>query len=162
MTTRDTLINWLNDAHAMEKGLIEVLENHANDAEDHPHVRAKIEEHLEKTRRHADLVEQCVERLGGDTSALKTAVGKLSGWFQGLSTGAAGDELVKNAISDYAAEHFEIASYEALMSAAEALGEEVVVRVCEEILADEKEMAHWLEQNLPGMVQEHLQQQANR
>jgi ferritin-like metal-binding protein YciE len=162
MTTRETLLNWLNDAHAMEKGLIEVLENHAQDAEDYPNIKAKIEQHLEKTRRHADLVEECIQRLGGDISALKTAVGKLSGWFQGRSTGAAGDELVKNAISDYAAEHFEIASYEALVAAAEALGEEVVARVCLEILADEKEMAHWLEQNLPGTIQEHLQQQASR
>lgn len=153
---RETLIGWLNDAYAMEKGLVQVLENHANDVKDRPEMYRKIAQHLEQTKMHAERVRDCVERLGGSTSSMKTAMGSISGFFQGRSTGASPDELVKNALSDYAAEHFEIASYRALIAAARALGENQVVQVCESILRDEEEMAHWLEQNLPNVVQEYL------
>jgi ferritin-like metal-binding protein YciE len=153
---KETLLSWLNDAYAMEKGLVQVLENHAKDAKDHPDVHRKISEHLEVTRRHADMVEQCIARLGGSTSSLKTAMGTVSGFFQGRSTGAAPDELVKNALADYAAEHFEIACYRALIVAARALGINDVVQICEQILRDEEEMARWLESQLPMTVQQYL------
>jgi ferritin-like metal-binding protein YciE len=157
---RETLIGWLNDAYAMERGLVQVLENHANDAKDMPEAYRKITEHLEKTRMHAERVRECVEQLGGSTSSMKTAMGAISGFFQGRSTGASPDELVKNGLSDYAAEHFEIASYRALIVAARALGEERVVSVCEQILRDEEEMATWLERQLPMLVQDYLGQGA--
>lgn len=87
---------------------------------------------------------------------MKTAMGAVSGFFQGRSTGASPDELVKNALADYASEHLEIASYRALIVAARALGEQQTAQVCEGILRDEEEMARWLEQNLPTVVQEYL------
>jgi ferritin-like metal-binding protein YciE len=157
---RETLIGWLNDAYAMEKGLVQVLENHANDVKDRPEMYRKIAQHLEQTRMHAERVKDCVERLGGSTSNVKTAMGAISGFFQGRSTGASPDELVKNALSDYAAEHFEIASYKALIAGARALGETEVERICQDILRDEQDMAQWLESNLPMVVQEYLSQGA--
>jgi ferritin-like metal-binding protein YciE len=153
---RETLVGWLNDAYALERNLENVLENHAKDAKDYPQVASAIQQHLEETRRHAELVKGLVERLGGSTSSVKTAMGKVSGLFAGMSTGVFPDELVKNALADYASEHFEIASYRALIVAARALGENEVVSVCEQILRDEEKMARWLEQNLPMVVQEHL------
>jgi ferritin-like metal-binding protein YciE len=153
---RETLIGWLNDAYAMEKGLVQVLENHANDVKDRPEMYRKIAQHLEQTKMHAERVRECVERLGGSVSTVKTAMGAVSGFFQGRSTGVSPDELVKNALSDYAAEHFEIASYKALIVAARLLGESQVVQVCETILRDEEDMAKWLEQGLPNVVQEYL------
>ena len=158
---KETLIGWLNDAYAMEKGLVQVLENHASDVKDRPEMYRKIAEHLEKTKMHAERVRDCVERLGGSTSSMKTAMGAISGFFQGRSTGASPDELVKNALSDYAAEHFEIASYKALIVAARALGEQEVAQVCETILRDEEDMARWLEQQLPTVVQEYLGQETH-
>ena len=153
---RETLIGWLNDAYAMEKGLVQVLENHADDVKDRPEMYRKIAQHLEQTKMHAERVRECVERLGGSVSTVKTAMGAVTGFFQGRSTGVSPDELVKNALSDYAAEHFEIASYRALIAAARLLGENQVVQVCEAILRDEEDMAKWLEQGLPNVVQEYL------
>jgi len=158
---KEILIGWLNDAFAMEKGLVQVLENHASDVKDRPEMYRKIAEHLEKTRLHADRVRDCVERLGGSTSSVKTAMGAVSGFIHGRTTGAAPDELVKNALGDYASEHLEIASYRALIVAARALGEAEVARICEDILRDEEDMAHWLEQQLPTIVQEFLGQESH-
>ena len=155
---RETLIGWLNDAYAMEKGLVQVLENHANDVKDRPEMYRRIAQHLEETKMHAERVRDCVQRLGGDVSTMKTAMGTVSGFLQGRSTGASPDELVKNALADYASEHLEIASYRALIVAARALGEQHIVQVCEGILRDEEEMARWLEQSLSTVVQEYLGQ----
>jgi ferritin-like metal-binding protein YciE len=153
---KETLLSWLNDAYAMEKGQIQVLENHVKDAQDHPEIHRKLAEHLELTRRQADMVEQCVARLGGSTSSMKTTMGTIAGFFQGRSTGAAPDELVKNALADYAAEHFEIACYRALITGARALGMQEIVQVCEQILREEEDMARWLESRLPMTVQQYL------
>jgi ferritin-like metal-binding protein YciE len=153
---KETLLSWLNDAYSMEKGQVQVLENHVKDAQDKPEIHRKLAEHLELTRRHADMVEQCVARLGGSTSSVKTAMGTVAGFFQGRSTGAAPDELVKNALADYAAEHFEIACYRALITGARALGASDVAQVCEQILREEEDMARWLESRLPMVVQQYL------
>jgi ferritin-like metal-binding protein YciE len=160
MAHKDLLIAWLNDAYAMEKALIPILENHAKDAKDHPDVRARIEQHAEQTRRHAEMVEQCVKSLGSSTSATKTTLGTVFGAMQSVATGMFSDELVKNALMDYAAENFEIASYQALIVAAEEYGDDRIVEICEEILDDEIEMAEWLEEQLPITVREVYREKA--
>jgi ferritin-like metal-binding protein YciE len=156
MTEKDLLISWLNDAHGMENALIKVLEHQVKDAQDFPHVQAKLEQHLEQTRRHAELVKGCIEALGSKTSTIKAGMATLFGQFQAVSTGPAKDEMVKNALADYAAENFEIASYTALIRAAEDLNEQKTVAVCQQIRQEEEEMASWIQQNLPTLVQQTL------
>ena len=160
MAHEEFVIKWLNDAYSMEKALIQVLENHAKDAERHPQVQSRIQEHIETTRRHTDRVQECIQRLGGDTSTLKAGMANISGTLQGMSTGTAEDELVKNAISDYAVEQFEVASYRALIAAAEELGDEETVRACQENLREDEEMAQWLEGQLPTVARGFMQSKA--
>ena len=160
MAHEDIYMAWLNDAYGMENALVQVLQNHAKDAQDHPQMHAKIQEHLDKTRQHAELVKGCIERRGGSPSAVKTGIANLVGVMQGMSTGMAEDELVKNGIADYAAENFEIASYQALLTAAHDLGDEQTAQVCQQILADEQDMANWLAQHLPEAVEEIIRKKA--
>jgi ferritin-like metal-binding protein YciE len=160
MAHEDLFMAWLNDAYGMENALVQVLQNHVKDAKDHPQMQAKIQEHLDKTRQHAELVKGCIERRAGSTSALKTGMSNLMGVMQGMSTGAAEDELVKNGIADYAAENFEIASYNALITAAQDLGDTQTASVCQQILGDEQDMANWLAQHLPEAVDEIIKKKA--
>ena len=157
MTGIDQLIAWLNDAYGMENALIEILEHQIKDAKDYPHVQPKLEQHLDQTRQHAQMVKDCIERLGGNTSTVKAGMAKLFGQMQALSTGAAKDEMLKNALADFAAENFEVASYTALITAAQQLGELQTATVCEQIRQQDEEMARWIEQNLPTLVQQTLQ-----
>lgn len=160
MTQRDQLIAWLNDAYSMELGLIPVLKNHAKDAEEHPEVRDRDLQHAEETERHAEMVKECIESLDGSVSTLKAGLGSLSGLMNSVATGPFKDELVKNFLSDYAAEHFEIACYEALVVTAEECGEQHVADVCRQILQDEESMANWIEEHLPQAIRAHLGKQA--
>src|SRR5258708_39566058 len=133
MTGKDQFIAWLNDAYGMENALIEILQHQIKDAKDYPHVQPRLEQHLEQTRGHAQMVKQCIERLGGKTSTVKTGMAKLFGQIQALSTGPAKDEMLKNALADYAAENFEVASYTPLIIAAQELGEQQTATLCEQI-----------------------------
>ncbi len=157
MTGKDLLVDWLNDAHGMENALIKVLEHQIKDARDYPPVQAKLEQHLEQTRQHAQLVKDRIEALGGHTSTIKTGMATLFGQIQAVATGAAHDEMVKNALADYAAENFEVASYTALIRAAQELNDQQTAAVCQQILLEDEEMVRWLQQNLPMLVQQTLQ-----
>ena len=60
---------------------------------------------------------------------------------------------------DSSAENMEIASYRAIIEAADQLGESEVARVCRQIMADEERMAEWLRDNLPILVREFVSKQ---
>lgn len=150
----ERLLAWLNDAYAMEKAQIPTLENHAADAKRHPDVRAKDLEHLEVTRDHVKMVKKCIAHLGAKPSKVKSMMGSMAGAMNSVSTEAFDDEVVRNFLQDYAAENLEIASYRALIVAAEEAGHKKIARICKDILKDEEEMAGWLEKNLPRIVRE--------
>src|SRR4051812_16124361 len=148
MAHKELVIAWLNDAHAMELAIAQVLERHAEEAKDHPQMHTALQRHLEQTRRHADLAKGCVERLGGETSGVKTGMASVMGAVQGMTTKLAKDDLIKNILHDYGTEHFEIACYTSLMAAAENLGDLETTRVCGDILRDEQAMANFLFQQI--------------
>jgi ferritin-like metal-binding protein YciE len=148
----EQLLAWLNDAYAMEKAQIPVLENHAKDARRHPEVRKRDLQHLEETKQHARDVKRCIEHLGEKPSVTKKAIGRLTGAMNSVATEPFQDEIMKNFLMDYAAESFEIACYRSLIVAAEEAGHPKVARVCEEILKEEEEMAEWIRDHLPKAV----------
>ncbi|HEX6134228.1 MAG TPA: DUF892 family protein [Longimicrobiales bacterium] len=152
----ERLLAWLSDAYALEKAQIPILENHAADAERHPHVRAKHLEHLDRTKRHVKKVKQCIRLLGRKPSKAKDAMGRISGALSSLSTEPFDDEVVRNFVADFASENLEIASYDAIIVAARDAGHEKIARICEEILEDEEEMVDWLRSNLPRAVRDTL------
>ena len=156
MAHNDLVLAWLNDAHAMELGIAQVLENHVASAADDPPMQMRLQQHLEETRRHAELVKGCVERMGGDTSAVKTGMASVMGAVQGMTTKLAKDELIKNTLHDYGTEHFEIACYTSLIAAAENLGDQETAGVCREILRDDQAMADFLFQQIPPATIEML------
>jgi ferritin-like metal-binding protein YciE len=155
---RDTLATWLKDAYAMEQGIVEILERQIEQMDDMPDAREKILQHLELTKTQADRVRGCVERLGDDVSHVKSGLANFLGAVQGMSTWMANDKVVKNALANYAIEHFEIASYMANAAAARELGYEDIARVCETIIAEEQDMADWLEMQLPMVTRQFLLQ----
>ncbi len=148
------LVSWLKDAHSMEKALVPVLENHAKDAKGHPELQSRIEQHVAETKQHAQIVEDCLNRLGTDTSGLKDAVGRVTGGMNSVATAPFGDELVKDGLADFATENMEIAAYNALITAANELGDTRTAEACQQILRDEQDMARFLAQHLPMAVHE--------
>lgn len=156
MPDKQIVLTWLNDAYAMENALEKVLKQHAKDAEDEPKVHDRILQHLDETRAQAETVKECINVLGGKVSRGKEAFATMFGAGQGMVNKAAKDTMVKNAIADYAAEHFEIACYRALIDATERIGADEVAEKLRGILRQEQAMADFLATQLPEAVAERV------
>ncbi|MCM5679613.1 DUF892 family protein [Schlegelella sp. S2-27] len=159
-TVDDNLMDWLRDAHAMEEQAERMFSTTASRIDNYPEMKTRLEGHAQASRRQADMLRVCIERRGGDPSALKDLAAKATAMAQGLSGIFVSDEIVKAAMATYTFEHMEIASYRSLIAAADAVGDQETRRVCESHLAQEEEMADWLEQQLPLVTQQFLQRSA--
>ena len=153
---KQTLLAWLNDAYGMEKSMVQTLRNHAHAAQDRPSMRSRLERHCEETKEHAHMVRECIERLGGHVSSFKTGLSTMMGTVQGVVTAPAKDEIVKNILADSAAERFEIASYQGIITAADEIGDTETAQVCRRILREEEQMLEWLEQQLPTAIRNQM------
>ena len=158
--SKQTLLQWLRDAHAMESANVDHLQLQLKRIESYPQLEQQIRKHLEESKGQEKRIEQALEKLGGSTSALKEAVTKLTGYAEAAMASLARDEALKQAIGSYAFEHFEIGNYRALIAAAQACGENEVVPLLEQNLREEEAMASWFEQNLPQITQQYLQREA--
>lgn len=151
------LVDWLRDAHAMEKQAEKMLKSQAQRIESYPHLQRRIEEHIEETQHQAEKLEHCLSLLGADVSAFKDLGAQLTAFGQAVGGMMAEDEVVKGGIACYSFENFEIANYKALIRAAEVLSQPEVAQICTEILQEEQAMADWLSQNLDDITQQYLE-----
>lgn len=156
MNQHETMLAWLKDAYAMENSIAETLERHKEDAKDYPDVKTAIEKHLEETKQQAVRVKKCIEEFGGEVSAIKKVGSAIMGAVAGMANKTSGDAIIKNALSEYSTEYFEIASYTCIKTAAKNMGHDQVVLLCEEIIAEEQKTADWIESNLPELTKKYL------
>jgi ferritin-like metal-binding protein YciE len=156
-TPRENLTNWLRDAYAMEGQAIELLETQIKRLENYPEALPRLRRHLDETREQRSQVEQCLHRLGTDTSTVKDTAMKIGATMQGMMHSMAGDEVLKHALGSNAFEHFEAGCYESLMVAAETAGEPDIARTCQRIMEQELDMAAWVWEQLPGLTQKYMQ-----
>ncbi|MCJ8520115.1 ferritin-like metal-binding protein YciE [Pseudorhizobium tarimense] len=146
---QDHYAHWLRDAHAMEEQAISMLSAQAKRIENYPLLEARIEQHLTETRGQEQALRTLLDKLpSGRSSALKDATGRLAAMLQGMTGALTQDEVVKGAMTSYAFEHFEIATYRVLIAAADELAETEAKAVFEQILQEETAMAAWLQDNL--------------
>ena len=159
MTTnaKDNLLDWLRDAHAMEMQAETMLKAQASRLEHYPDLQRRIEQHITETQGQAQALQSRIEALGSDTSAMKDMGGKAMAAMQGFGGMFATDEVIKGSMASYAFEHFEMSAYLALIEAARVVGDAETERVCQDILQQEKDMAQWLEQNLPATTRRFLE-----
>lgn len=137
---RKALERYLADAHALEEQSIQLLEK-APDLAGDPELERVYRDHLEESRRHAELIEARLEQIGGSTSAVKDAALRLGALEWGLFFQAQTDTPGKLAAFAYAVEHLEIAGYELLRRVAERARDTVTVELADRILGDERAMA---------------------
>ncbi|MBZ9897329.1 DUF892 family protein [Mesorhizobium sp. BR1-1-6] len=158
--SRDWLIQWLRDAHAMEEQAETMLSGQLSRLESYPELGDRIRQHLDETRQQASRLKSCLDRIGEESSAMKDAGGKLTAMAQSISGVFAGDEVMKGSLASYTFEHMEIASYTMLIAAANAEGEAEVARVSEQNLREEEAMADWLKSHLAETTQMFLSRAA--
>lgn len=152
----DIVLEWLGDAHAKAQQSKYLYEKQADQMENYPELRPKFNEHAEKSRQHLTMLQDSMERLGGSPSTIKDIGGKIMAWGQSVAGMPLSDEVVKGVMFCYSFQQMGIASYRILIAAAHEAGDPETVRVCEEIMRDDEEMAQWLYDRLPEITQTYM------
>lgn len=164
---RESLIDWLRDAHAMEQQAATVMQTHADRIQHYPEFKRLLEVNAEESRLQSDRLRLCIESLGGSTSIIKDVTGKLIGLAQTISGYFAEDEVVKGVLALYTFKHYEIGSYRILLSTAHMLNETEIATLVGEHLDRELELSDQLEEHLGEvasiyLAREKLQVKASR
>jgi len=159
---RDVLVVGLRNAHAVESQAIELLERQASALDDYPEVQTRVQEHLGETERQLERLEQALEMLKEDTSAIKDTALSALGNFMALANTMADDAIIKNSFASYSFEHYEIAAYESLLELAELAGAREILPLLEETLREERAMADWLGNSIRQVTREYVQRRERK
>jgi ferritin-like metal-binding protein YciE len=163
MSTSDQkVLQYLNEARAMELSLVRVLQSQIA-MTPHGSYRDGLERHLGETRDHAERVGTRLEELGHRGDPLTAAVGVVETVIgQALAIGKApfdmlrgsgGEEKVlKNAKDAYATEALEIATYTALERLARSVGDDSTAQLAQSIRADEERMLARVLREIPMLT----------
>jgi ferritin-like metal-binding protein YciE len=157
---RDTYITGLQNAHALEAQAIQLCQRQVEQLEKYPEMRERLREHLEESRRQQQRIEQILKALGTSHSTLKDIGTAIMGNVAAIGHAVMQDEVMKNIFAASAFEHFEIASYRALLEMAEAAGDTAAPKLLEQSLNEEIRMAEWIDANLRPTVRRYLQREA--
>jgi ferritin-like metal-binding protein YciE len=136
----EQLRKYLADAHAIEEQAEQFLERAVSMTEGTP-LATLFQAHLQETRKHAELIEQRLDALGGDPSTLKDALMRMGALNWGEFFHAHPDTPGKVAAFAYAFEHLEIGGYEQLKRVAQRVGDAETVDAAERILGEERAAA---------------------
>ncbi|MBF6591635.1 MAG: DUF892 family protein, partial [Ktedonobacterales bacterium] len=112
---RDKLVSFLQDAYAMEHQITVVLERQVKETAKYADIQAHIQENLDATRQHQARIKERLRAHGKQPSAVKGLLSGLMGGMHAALGTTRSHELLLNARDDYAVEHFEIATYSALL-----------------------------------------------
>jgi ferritin-like metal-binding protein YciE len=164
------LVQYLNEAYGKEKELETALQAHIGMTTRQPY-KKRLQQHLKETRGHARAVERRIKKLGGKagaadvpgpelvagaastmTSAASKAVAAAKGPLHALRGTGAQEKMLKNAKTEYWNEFEEIATYTAIETLAEEVGDGETAKLARGIRRDEQRMAKFLEGQIPVLT----------
>jgi ferritin-like metal-binding protein YciE len=162
-TSREKILQYLNEAHASELGLVRVLQSQIAMTPRSTY-RNGLEKHLDETRSHAERLRTRIRELGDGGSVLQASIGlaetvaaqalALGKTPLDLIRGTGGEEKVlKNAKDAAATEALEIATYTAIEQLATSVGDEETARLAVSIRADEQRMLDRIMREIPKLTE---------
>jgi len=141
------LIQYLSEAYGKERELETSLQAHISMTTRRPY-KKRLQQHLRETKSHAKAVERRIKKLGGGGQATQTVVGKAMAVAKGPMHAARGtgeqEKMLKNAKTEYFNEHEEIATYLAIETLAERVGDRETAKLARGIRREEERMAKFL------------------
>ena len=172
-TTRDAkLIQYLNEAYGKEKELEVALQAHIGMTTRAPY-KKRLQEQLKETRAHGRELSKRIRQLGGKAEAgplpeaapagLAEAAAKVQevaskglaaaqGPLHAVRGTGENEKMLKNAKTEYFNEFEEIATYSAIETVAEAVGDKDTAKVARAIRRDEERMAKFLERQITTLA----------
>ncbi len=162
------LIQYLNEAYGKEKELETALQAHIA-MTTRPPYKKRLQQHLSETKRHAREVQKRIKQLGGRAeivpapgpvgdaasavaSAANKAVAAAKGPLHTLRGTGEEEKLLKNAKTEYWNEAEEIATYSAIETLAESVGDRETAQLARAIKREEQRMQAFLERLIPQLT----------
>ena len=143
-TVTDKLVDYLQDALAMERNVATML-NSMRESTGDEKLRMRIERHEEETRHQIERLEGCLEGHGASSSGVKDAAAKAGAAMKGVLDQVRGEKAGRNVRDAYVTEHGEIAAYQLLERVATLAGDTRTVDVARRNRAEEEDMARFLD-----------------
>jgi ferritin-like metal-binding protein YciE len=140
------LIDYVEDAHAMEQNVSRMLDSMMATTDD-PEITEMLRHHKEETERHEQRLRERLDALGAGTSTRKQAQTIATALMKGAADQVRGDQAGKNARDGYVSEHMEIAAYQLLERLAEKAGDTQTAEVARQNRADDEAMAQKIDSN---------------
>ncbi|HEU4736804.1 MAG TPA: DUF892 family protein [Solirubrobacterales bacterium] len=149
------LVQYLSEAHGKEKELETSLEAHIAMTTKAPY-KKRLKQHLRETKAHAKGLERRIKKLGGGGQLTQTVVGKAMAAAKGPLHMVRGngeqEKMLKNAKTEYFNEHEEIATYLAIETLAEKVGDRETAKLAKGIRREEERMAKFLEGQIKSLT----------
>lgn len=154
----------LGDMYDAEQRIVQMLPQMANECKD-GQVKSALQHHEQETRQQIQNLEQCFQALG--TSPQRNTCHAIAGLKQEHDTFLK-EQPSENLLTMFdlggaaKTEHYEIASYKGLIEKANLMGEKDCVRLLQENLSQEEQMAQKVEQISRQLGKQLSQQQAGQ
>jgi ferritin-like metal-binding protein YciE len=151
----EKLVQYLSEAYGKERELETALEAHIAMTTRKPY-KKRLQQHLRETKAHAKGVERRIKKLGGGGQTAQTAVGKAMAAAKGplhmIRGSGEQEKMLKNAKTEYFNEHEEIATYLAIETLAEKVGDRETAKLARGIRREEERMAKFLEGQIKSLT----------
>ncbi len=142
------LIQYMSEAYGKERELEVALQTDIAMTTKQPY-KKRLQEHLRETKAHAKALDRRIKKLGGGSQTVQSLVGKATALAKGPLHIIRGDgeqeKLLKNAKTQFTAEHEEISTYLALEVFATKVGDSETAKLARDIRKEEERMAKFLE-----------------
>ena len=159
-SSSELIQRYLQDAIASEKSFESQLRSMAEEG-DNPRVQELFLSHADETKRQCDRLTSRLQVLGGSPSTAKSVLAHIFGSIP--KVGQIGqkqeDRNTRNLIIAYAIEQSEVATYEALKVAAEAVGDIPTANLAEEIQREEQMAAQRIWNLVPAAARVSVERQ---
>jgi ferritin-like metal-binding protein YciE len=156
-TLQEKFVHDLGDIYDAEHRFLEAQQEMMQQASD-SRLQTMIREHMSQTEQQIKNLEQVYGALGEKPRRVKcdAAAGLVTEGQKGMKEASGNPALRDCMIAGAAAkvEHYEIASYRGLISGAEQIGQNEVVRLLRQNLQQEEQTAQKIEQSAPQLLQQ--------
>jgi ferritin-like metal-binding protein YciE len=149
------LVQYLSEAYGKERELETALQAHIAMTTRTPY-KKRLKQHLRETKAHAKAVERRIKKLGGGGQLGQTVIGKAmaaaKGPLHAVRGGGEQEKMLKNAKTEYFNEHEEVATYLAIETLAEKVGDRETAKLARGIRREEERMAKFLEAQIKSLT----------
>ncbi len=134
------LTKHIDEAHAMEQGVMRMLDSMISTTDD-PDILRDLQQHKTETQEHADSMASRLAAYDLSPSVMRQAGGVLEALAKLPLDLIRAEKAGRNARDAFATEHMEIASYELLRRIAQRAGDDETAHAAAEIILEEQAMA---------------------